>query len=58
MLMLQSWLIFKKSKKFGARVDGTYKPNVKWFPNAHRILHQVVEMRDSQSTEILCKYNT
>ncbi|XP_025424430.1 uncharacterized protein LOC112693537 [Sipha flava] len=42
----------QKSKKSGAGVDDTYKPNVKWFPIAHRILHQVVQTRDSQSTEI------
>lgn len=42
----------QKSKKSGAGVDDIYKPNVKWFPIAHRILHQVVQTRDSQSTEI------
>lgn len=42
----------KKSKKSGAGVDDTYKPNVKWFPIAQRILHQVVQTRNSYSTEI------
>jgi len=42
----------QKSKKSGAGVDDIYKLNVKWFPIAHRILHQIVQTRDSQSTEI------
>lgn len=28
----------KKSKKSGVGVDDRYKPNIKWFPIAHRII--------------------
>ncbi|XP_072384016.1 uncharacterized protein [Diabrotica undecimpunctata] len=40
-----------KSKKFGAGADDIYKPKVPWFPVADRILHGVVQIRDTQLTE-------
>lgn len=42
-----------KSKKSGAGMDDIYKPKVPWFSVADRILHKVVQIRETQSTEII-----
>lgn len=42
-----------RSKKSGAGTDDVYKPKVPWFAVADRILHEVVKIRDSESTEII-----
>lgn len=43
----------EKSKKSGSSSNGIYKPKLSWFSVADRILHNVVQIRESQSTEIV-----
>lgn len=42
-----------KSKKSGAGTDEIYTPKIPWFAVADRILHAVVQIRDTQSTQIV-----
>lgn len=40
--MFRSWLKLKKGKTSVAGMDDKHKPNVRWFPIAHKIVHRVV----------------
>lgn len=39
-----------RSKHSGTSADEVYRPKVPWFPVADRILHQVIQIRQSQSS--------
>lgn len=46
----------KKSQHSGAGADEVYKPKVSWFSVADRILKQVVQIRETQATQIIVSF--